>query len=93
MELTQLRQFVCIVESGTMLKASELLYVSQPALSNSIKSLEIELGVDLFERRGKKLVLTNAGRSLYISAKEAIELLDTVKEDLKDSKYDTNDKV
>ena len=76
MELTQLRQFVCIVEEGTMLKASEVLYVTQPALSNSIKSLEIELGVALFDRRGKKLVLTNAGRSLYESARKSIDILD-----------------
>ena len=82
MELTQLRQFVCIVEEGTMLKASEVLYVTQPALSNSIKSLEIELGVALFDRRGKKLVLTNAGRSLYESARKSIDILDSATKDL-----------
>ena len=82
MELTQLRQFVCIVEEGTMLKASEVLYVTQPALSNSIKSLEIELGVALFDRRGKKLVLTNAGRSLYESARKSIDILDAATKDL-----------
>ncbi len=82
MELTQLRQFIGIVENGSMLKASEILYVSQPALSNSLKSLEIELGVDLFERRGKKLILTNAGRSLYESAKRSIDILDAATQEL-----------
>ncbi len=82
MELTQLRQFVCIVEEGTMLKASEVLYVSQPALSSSLKSLEIELGVDLFERKGKKLILTSAGRSLYESARKSIDILDAATKEL-----------
>lgn len=62
MELNQLKQFKTIAESKTMREASELLHISQPALSFSLKKLEEELGVQLFERKKNRIILNQAGK-------------------------------
>lgn len=62
MELTQLEQFQTIATSQTMTKAAEILHLSQPALSASLKKLEDELGVRLFERHKNKIILNEAGQ-------------------------------
>lgn len=62
MELTQLLQFKTIAESKTMREAAERLHISQPALSSSLKNLETELGVRLFERQKNHLILNQAGQ-------------------------------
>ena len=64
MELTQLYQFQAIAEEQSVSKAAERLYVSQPALSKSLKKLEDELGVQLFDRERGRLTLNSAGRIL-----------------------------
>lgn len=51
-----------IAQKGTISKASQTLKVGQPALSSQLKSLETYLGIDLFERRNKRLFLTEAGK-------------------------------
>lgn len=61
MTLQQLKYVLTIVRTGSLNKASEVLYISQPALTNSIKDLENELGVRLFVRSGKGAVLTPEG--------------------------------
>src|SRR6186997_1453805 len=64
MDLRQIRTFVSIVEHGTVSKASERLRTAQPALSRQIRDLEDELGLKLFERLRKRLVLTGEGEQL-----------------------------
>jgi DNA-binding transcriptional LysR family regulator len=54
--------FAAVVEYGSLNRASRILNISQPALSRKIAKLEEELNVTLFERKGKKLVLTGAGQ-------------------------------
>jgi hypothetical protein len=61
MELTQLLHFKTIAECKTMTEAAERLHISQPALSSSLKKLEEELGVALFERKKNNLVLNKSG--------------------------------
>ncbi len=53
--------FKTIANEGTISSASKLLKVGQPALSSQLKSFETYLGVDLFERKNKRLILTEAG--------------------------------
>jgi len=72
MDLYQVRYFLTIAETGNFSRAAERLYLSQPSLSTGIKKLEQELGVTLFERGGRRTVLTPAGRSFLEKAK-AIE--------------------
>lgn len=61
MELRQLRYILSIARIGNMTRTAELLHVSQSALSLSYHNLEDELGVKLFEKKGRILVLTDAG--------------------------------
>lgn len=61
MEFYQLLYFKKIAESENITKASTELNISQPSLSRSLKNLEIELGVQLFDRNGKKLLLNKYG--------------------------------
>ncbi len=62
MNLHHLRLFRSVASDGTLTGAARSLNLSQSALSTQIKALESSLGHDLFERRGRRLVLTEAGR-------------------------------
>ncbi|NOU65802.1 LysR family transcriptional regulator [Paenibacillus sp. LMG 31461] len=68
MELLEV--FAIVVEQVSLNKASQLLNISQPALSRKIMKLEDELGVELFIRKGKRLELTKAGQICYDHALE-----------------------
>ncbi len=70
MDLYQIEYFLAIAEYRGFSKAAECLNVSQPSLSNGIKKLEKELGVVLFERGGRKALLTPAGRSFIKQAEK-----------------------
>jgi DNA-binding transcriptional LysR family regulator len=64
MDLRHLRAFVTVVEQGTVSKAALQLHITQPALSRQIGDIEAGLGVMLFDRVGRRLVLTGAGEQL-----------------------------
>ncbi len=61
MELRHLRYFVAIAEEGSFTRASERLWVAQPALSSQVRRLEAELGIQLFERHARGIAVTPAG--------------------------------
>lgn len=65
----QLDTFICVVEAGSFSKAEDKLYISPPAVIKQINSLENNLGVQLFARTHRGLVVTAAGESLYQDAK------------------------
>src|ERR1700722_5542104 len=69
MELRQLRYFVAIVESGSLLKASKQIYVAQPALSHQLAKLEHEIGKPLLHRSARGVAPTPSGLALYKHAK------------------------
>lgn len=60
-----LKYILTIAEEKNMTRAAERLYISQPSLSQSVKNLEKELGVDLFERSQRGGVLTPAGSTMW----------------------------
>jgi DNA-binding transcriptional LysR family regulator len=64
MDLRHIRTFVTVAEVGTVSKAAERLHVAQPALSRQIANLEDEFGLKLFDRVGRRLVLTSDGEQL-----------------------------
>jgi LysR family hydrogen peroxide-inducible transcriptional activator len=77
MELHQLRYFVAVAELGQFTRAAERCLVSQPSLSQQIINLEKELGQPLFERLGRSVRLTDAGRNFY---EKAVSILASVEE-------------
>src|SRR5690242_10672734 len=72
MTLDELETFVCIVESGGFTEASRRLDRSQPAISRRIRELENSLSAVLFERTGRRMVLTDAGRAMLPHAQAAL---------------------
>ncbi|WP_421737543.1 LysR substrate-binding domain-containing protein [Caulobacter sp.] len=71
-----LRSFVAIVDSGSMLRATERVFVTQSALSLQMKRLEETVLTPLFHRDGRRLVLTPAGQTLLPRAREILALND-----------------
>ncbi len=68
----QLETFICVVEAGSFSKAAEKLFISPPAVIKQINSLEAGLGVQLFSRTHRGLVVTETGKSVYKDAKYII---------------------
>ncbi len=69
----QLRAFICLARSGSFTQAGRELHLTQSAISHAIKSLEIDLGSQLFHRQGKSVHLTHAGRELLPHAETILQ--------------------
>ena len=82
MDTIKFEQFIKICEVGNMTRAAEELYVSQPALSQSVSQLESFLGHKLFDRVNRKLVLNGKGRLAYKYLKNVSENIARLKEEL-----------
>jgi DNA-binding transcriptional LysR family regulator len=63
MDFDRLRKFVAVADEGTVSRAATVLRITQPALSRQIRDLQDEFGVRLFDRIGRRLVLTSEGSS------------------------------
>lgn len=70
MTLMQLRYIITIAETGSLNKAADLLYITQPSLTNAVKELEKEFGITIFNRSGKGVTLTNDGSEFLLYAKQ-----------------------
>ena len=79
MLLKQLEYFVCVVDNNSFTQAATEQYVSQSAISQQIKALEISLGVELMVREKRSFHLTPAGQYLYRSGKKLLERFHDVK--------------
>lgn len=82
MDITQLYYFIVAAEQAHITKASEILTLSQSALSRSITSLENELGVPLFDRKNRKILLNRYGKVFLENAKEIVRQMEISKENL-----------
>jgi LysR family cyn operon transcriptional activator len=78
------RYFLAVVEHGSFTHAAAKLNVSQPALSQQVRQLEDRLGVTLLDRSGKKLRLTDAGRTYMLHLKAAFQNLDAAQRAVRD---------
>jgi LysR family transcriptional regulator, repressor for citA len=82
MEFQWLHTFITAAECGNFRRTAELLYISQPSVTVHIKQLEKELGILLFQRDGKKIKLTEAGKRYLIHAKRLLREYQSGLEDL-----------
>lgn len=74
------RIFKIVAEEGNLTRASELLFISQPAVTKHIHNLENELTLKLFERTQHGMVLTKDGEKLYNQIKDSVNVLSSVKD-------------
>lgn len=79
MELRQIKYFVRIAELESMTKAADALFIAQPALSMQMRSLEEELGVQLFVRHARGVRLTEAGQQFFQRATRIVGDVDAAK--------------
>lgn len=79
MDIVQLNTLIHVAELGSVSKAADRLCIAQPALSRQIRLLEDELGVDLFERHGRGMVITEAGREVLNHAARIMAELDSIR--------------
>lgn len=78
MELLQLQYFKTIAECQHITKAANKLMISQPSLSNTLSRIENELGVQLFDRQGRNIVLNNYGRIVLEHTNNILRELDNI---------------
>ncbi len=76
MNLNQLYYFVTLAETEHYSRAAEILSITQPSLSHAIARLEEELGAELFEKRGRNVVLTKYGKVFLEHARESLQSLE-----------------
>src|SRR6185295_16957737 len=79
MTLTELRYIVAVAETRHFGRAAERCFVSQPSLSASVKNLEEELGIQIFERGKRGVFLSEAGEQIVAQARRALEEAERVK--------------
>lgn len=80
MNLRDLTYLVAVAELGHFGKAAERCFVSQPTLSGQIKKLEENLGVKLFERTNRKVMVTDIGKKIVNTAKHILNEADKIRE-------------
>ena len=80
MTLQQLKYVLAISETGSMNKAAEQLYVSQPSLTSSVQELEKEIDIKIFNRSGRGVTLTNDGAEFLQYARQVVGQFDILSE-------------
>jgi DNA-binding transcriptional LysR family regulator len=80
MTLMQIHYIINISEMGSLNRAADLLYVSQPSLTSAVKELEKELGITIFNRGGRGVTLTADGAEFLLHAKEIYENYENILE-------------
>ncbi|WP_219836841.1 LysR family transcriptional regulator [Paenibacillus sp. R14(2021)] len=84
MELTQLEYFLEVAKTEHLTKSAEALSVTQPALSHSISKLEAELGVPLFERKGRSLQINRYGKMFARRVEKILQEVERGKQEIEE---------
>ncbi len=88
LDITTLRSFVAVAESGGVTRAAGFLHLTQSAVSMQLKRLEELLGLDLLDRSGRTIALTSSGEQLLVYARRMVALNDEVITRLTDQAYE-----
>lgn len=80
MTLQQLKYIITIVNSGSISEAAKQLFISQPSLSNAVKELEHELGIEIFNRSSKGISLSADGNEFLSYARQVVEQADLLEQ-------------
>jgi len=80
MNLRDLKYIVAVAHTKSFVKAAEQCFVSQPTLSMQVKKLEESLGIKIFERNNKRVLITDVGQSIIATAKHILQEVDLIKE-------------
>lgn len=78
MDINQLKYVIEVAQSGSITQAAKNLYMGQPNLSKSIKDLENEIGITIFTRTAKGVILTNSGKDFVGYARSIVKQVDTL---------------
>ena len=84
MDVPQLRTILQVAELGSLSKAADRLRIAQPALSRQVRLLEEELGIRLFDRHGRGMVVTEAGKEVLRHAQRIMQELDEIRSTVAD---------
>src|SRR5688500_12369696 len=90
-EIRHLHLIKEIAETGNMTRAAARLFLTQPSLSHQLKDIESRLGVSLFLRINKNLVLTPAGQKLLTAAGEIVPKIQSLEQAIKGMKDDSRE--
>ncbi len=93
MDLLQLRYFCDAAESQNLSKTARKFIVPTSNISQTIKRLEKELGIELFEHKKNKIVLNDDGKNFYNYCSKALSMLDNAKEKVIDSKKEVSGSI
>lgn len=93
MDIQKLKYFYTTAQLEHITRASEVLHISQPSLTQSIKSLESELGVSLFTRQGRRIVLTRFGEYLRERLDSLLPQFDNIPNEIEQLKNSVNKTV
>lgn len=80
MTLQQLHYVITIAEAGSLNKAAEILYIAQPSLTSSVRELEKEVGITIFNRSGRGVTLTQDGSEFLIYARQVYNQYESLME-------------
>ena len=92
-DINKYKVFLAVAECQSFSKAVDYLHISQPAISHAIKELEDQLGVKLFIRNNKTVLLTEEGEKIRVYAKKAFDTLLLGEKELKENNEDLNGTV
>ncbi|GGG74832.1 LysR family transcriptional regulator [Edaphobacter dinghuensis] len=93
MEFNQLRYVCAIAETGSFSRAAERCHVAQPSLSQQILKLEEDLGAKLFDRLGRSIRLTEAGRAFLPHARSILHQMEAARTGVEDKRGDISGSV
>ena len=80
MTLQQLKYVITVVTYGSISEGAKQLFISQPSLSNAIKELEKELGIEIFHRTPRGITLSAEGKEFLSYARQVVEQADLLEE-------------